>query len=399
MTPAKAKRLGWSLLASRFSAGVAFQILVLHGILRIFQNTGSPFMVGLVGLVLFLPNLFLLIGKPRVAVLKHSGQLHLLLQIGGTSAILAALVVPGSDAVVYGSAFVLSLLRVVRGPLFYVLMGALRDGGFGSGMAVRGMTLSWQLPLVIGPALVALLPGFESVLTVAVLFSVASLILAIPIAREQFHKPTESPIPAEDGIVIPWQQRTLLRPLLADGLVMGFLSFVTLLPFVFLNMGGGPSEVGWARAALNGGSLIVVLLLPRSAFAASQSGIFYSALLSSAVLVAMVPFANSSGVLLGICGLLGVLDGISVLYRDSLILNVVPAASRGEISVFNQVLVSASDELGEWRAGLFAEWWGIRSALLGGAGLAAILGFIFWRNQKEIGEAEAPMTTTIHQGG
>jgi hypothetical protein len=77
--------------------------------------------------------------------------------------------------------------------------------------------------------------------------------------------------------------------------------------------------------------------------------------------------------------LMGAFDMVSVYVRETLIQVWTPDAVRGRVNAVNQVFVGASNELGEFRAGISAGLIGVVPAVVfGGVGTIAIAA-LWWR--------------------
>jgi MFS family permease len=77
---------------------------------------------------------------------------------------------------------------------------------------------------------------------------------------------------------------------------------------------------------------------------------------------------------------LGAADMVSVNVRHSLTQLATPDHMRGRVSAVNMLFIGASNELGEFRAGTFAAWWGtVPAVVVGGLGTLAIVGlWAYW---------------------
>jgi hypothetical protein len=76
---------------------------------------------------------------------------------------------------------------------------------------------------------------------------------------------------------------------------------------------------------------------------------------------------------------MGAFDMVSVYVRETLIQVWTPDAVRGRVNAVNQVFVGASNELGEFRAGISAGLIGVVPAVVfGGVGTIAIAA-LWWR--------------------
>jgi MFS family permease len=92
-----------------------------------------------------------------------------------------------------------------------------------------------------------------------------------------------------------------------------------------------------------------------------------------------IVFGLSKSVPLSIIALalMGACDMVSVYVRETLMQLWTPDAVRGRVNAVNRVFIGASNELGEFRAGVVAAWIGAVAAVaIGGAGTMAVA--FFW---------------------
>ena len=72
--------------------------------------------------------------------------------------------------------------------------------------------------------------------------------------------------------------------------------------------------------------------------------------------------------------MLGAADMVSVVIRMTLVQLETPDATRGRVSAVNSLFVQASNQLGEFRAGLMAAWLGtIPTVMIGGIGTLLVV--------------------------
>ena len=93
--------------------------------------------------------------------------------------------------------------------------------------------------------------------------------------------------------------------------------------------------------------------------------------------VAVIVFGLSSNFYLSIGALIimGGGDMVSVVIRSTFIQLSTPDHMRGRVSAVNSLFVSASNELGQFRAGIAAAWFGVVPAVvIGGVGAIAVVG-------------------------
>ncbi len=72
---------------------------------------------------------------------------------------------------------------------------------------------------------------------------------------------------------------------------------------------------------------------------------------------------------------LGAADSVSIFVRNNLVQIITPDDMRGRVSAVSSVFVGASNEVGEFESGVTAEWWGVVPAVVvGGIGTIFIAG-------------------------
>ena len=91
---------------------------------------------------------------------------------------------------------------------------------------------------------------------------------------------------------------------------------------------------------------------------------------------ALIIFAFSHSFVLSmlLLAILGVADMLSVVIRMTLIQLETPDDMRGRVSAVNSLFVTASNQLGDFRAGLMASWFGAQTAVMvGGVGALIVV--------------------------
>jgi hypothetical protein len=74
---------------------------------------------------------------------------------------------------------------------------------------------------------------------------------------------------------------------------------------------------------------------------------------------------------------MGAADQVSVVIRNMLVQVATPDAMRGRVGAINYLFISASNQLGEFRAGVTAAWWGALPAVIVG-GVGSVLVALLW---------------------
>jgi predicted MFS family arabinose efflux permease len=238
--------------------------------------------------------------------------------------------------------------------------------------------------MIAGPAIGGLLYVVSPVLVYAlccVLFLVASVsifllrITHVPAARE--------PINLERlfaGIGFILRNRVVLGAIMLDLFAVLLGGAMALLPIFARDvLHTGPWGLGVLRAAPGAGALIVSLLLTRFSPNRRVGHVIFVAV--AAFGAATLVFAVSTSFVLSTIALfvVGATDMVSVVARQTLIQLHTPDAMRGRVSAVNSMFVVASNQLGDFRAGLVAALLGaVPAVVIGGAGTVLVV-LVCWR--------------------
>jgi len=136
----------------------------------------------------------------------------------------------------------------------------------------------------------------------------------------------------------------------------------------------GPWALGLLRAAPAAGALTMALALTRWPPERHIGTRLFAAV--AAYGIATIVFALSSSLIVALAALmvLGASDMVSVVIRMTLVQLGTPDAVRGRVTAVNGLFIGASNQLGEFRAGTMAAWFGtIPAVLIGGIGTLMIV--------------------------
>ncbi|MEE8438480.1 MAG: MFS transporter, partial [Micropepsaceae bacterium] len=137
----------------------------------------------------------------------------------------------------------------------------------------------------------------------------------------------------------------------------------------------GPAGLGLLRSAPAFGAATIGLLLARRPLERHTGNYMFGfvALFGLATIV----FGYSTHFYLSLAALVvvGGADMFSVFIRSSLVQLATPDHMRGRVGSVNSLFVSASNELGQFRAGLMAGWIGtVPAVIFGGVGAVLVVG-------------------------
>lgn len=356
----------------------------------VYQRTGEPLALGLVGLVQVIPAIVLALPAGWLADTFDRRNVVLLSLVGMTltSAGLALQAVLLADVwVVYTllalDAIVGSLGRPARSSLVPRLVPREMFPG-----AVAWNNSMFQLAGVVGPAV----GGFviaASIPAAYALAAVSSLLFAVLLARIPEAAGVADPSSGKghatlatlfDGIHYLRRTRVLLAILSLDMFAVLLGGAVYLLP-VFAEdvLSVGATGLGYLHAAPATGALLMALALAHLPPLAKAGR---ALLISVAGFgLATIVFGLSTNLYLSLIVLFltGAFDQVSMVVRHTMVQLTTPDAMRGRVSAVNGVFVSASNELGGFESGLVAHWFGpVIAVVSGGIGTLMVVAVTAW---------------------
>ena len=356
---------------------------------QVYQLTGDPFQLGLLGLVRFAPILLFGIAGGGVADRYDrrrtliASQVALLL----TSAALAAMTAAGSVnlPLVYAIVFLSATFGAVANPTRQALVPALVPRAEMAG-AMAMSTLSFQVAGVAGPALGGILIGQFGV-AAAYAVDAASFAAVVAALLAMRTRPPVSP-QARGGIEAAVEGLRFLRrsPILLG--VMGidfaatFFGASTVLMPIFAEdvLGVGPTGLGLLLAApaigaVGGGVAMSWLRIPERAGAGVLAAV-------AAYGACILGFGLSRDLALSLAFLAGsgAADAVSMALRHTVRNLVTPDALRGRVAAAHSTFAMGGPQLGEFEAGAVAAVAGAGASVAIG-GLATVLtsALVAWR--------------------
>jgi len=249
--------------------------------------------------------------------------------------------------------------------------------------AIALSSIAWQVATVVGPAAggfmfaeSASLPYFVAA---AMLLVSGLLISLVRPVRAKHEGPPRHPLrQIADGFVFVRRERFLLGCITLDLFAVLLGGATAMLP-VFARdiLHVGPEGLGLMRGApAVGASLVAAWLSWRPLENDVGVKMLWSVVAFGAATVVFA-LSESFALSLAMLGLLGAADMISVFVRNSLIQLNTPDTMRGRVSAISGLAISASNELGEFRAGLMAGVLGAAGAVAFG-GVGAIIITAIW---------------------
>lgn len=349
---------------------------------QVFELTGDPLKLGLLGLFRFFPVLFFGLYGGVIADRRDRRTIlvltHILLMLTTGVLLVATAMDMTTMTLIYSVTFVASAVNSFAGPARQALIPALVPHDEIAG-ASTVLNLAMQTAQIGGPALGGVIIGAAG-LTAAYAIGTASFVavivaaLLISVKERIVVETTNGLVAVIDGLKFLWQTPILLSVMTIDFIATFFSAISTLMPIFaedILNM--GPDGLGLllsapAVGAVAGSLMMSVLPIPnRPGFGIVAAIVSYGLCifafgLSTSIWLSLLLLAGS-----------GAADAISMAMRHAIRNLVTPPEFRGRIAAAHTTFARGGPQLGEIRSGVMASMYGAPAAVAIG-GLATVAG-------------------------
>ncbi|MBN9309991.1 MFS transporter [Devosia sp.] len=369
-------------LSSRALSSIAFQGSAVAIGWLVYDRTRNPFDLGLVGLFQFLPMLALTLVAGHVADQFDRRRIGFICQVIEAAVMCGIAIGVWQDwlptwGIFVGVALIGAAQAFERPAMAALLPGIVPATRLQS--AVATSTSVMQTAMVLGPAIGGALYGAGAVVPFAFsafCFIVASVnVVAIPRPATQ---PRRTPVTVQSvfaGVAFIKSRPLMLGCISLDLFAVLLGGATALLPVYARDiLLAGPWALGFLRTAPAIGAVAMSLYLARFPL---RHHVGVTMLWAVAVFgLATIVFAVSTDIVLSIAMLLalGAADTVSVVIRSSLVQLLTPDEMRGRVNAVNSLFIGASNQLGEFRAGVAAGFMGpVLAIAVGGIGTIAVV--------------------------
>jgi MFS family permease len=377
-------------ITARFFYVMALRMVTTIVGWRIYEITHNPLAIGLIGLSEFLPAFCLALYAGHIIDKSDKRRLLLrttslyLLCVAGLLALAFGPIVRSLQNhwvqwLTYTVIFCTGVIRAFAGPALNAIIAQIVPKEKLPG-AVTINTSAFLFASVIGHATAGFLIAHTTYLfafCVVGSYVIIALFCIFTISPKQImvtgEKKTWESI--KEGLRFVVHTKEVLGALALDLFAVLFGGAVALVPVYARDiLRVGPIGFGWLNAADDVGSIIMIMSLTLSPLRRRQGMTLLYAVAGFGVCI--IVFGLSKLYLLSFFALLcsGMLDGISVVIRGTIVQLKTPDAMRGRVSSVNSMFINSSNELGQFESGVMAKLMGVvTSVVFGGCMTIAVV--------------------------
>jgi MFS family permease len=343
----------------------------------------AAFMVSMLGLVTFIPVVFLTLPAGETADRYERKRIMALCETGEilTIAMLAAAALFHfySVPLLLGVAMVFGVTRSFFSPASTALGPMLVPKEL-LPKAIAWNSLAWQTASIGGPALGGLLIAISPATAYCAglgLYLVALIsLLCIRTSTQPKVQPGSRWALMKEGLGYVWSNKIVFGSISLDLFAVLLGGATALLP-VFARdvLHAGPQGFGLLRAGAAMGAAPVAFILATRPLQRHAGKVMFIAVAVFGAATLVFGLSKSLWLSVAMLAVLGAADMLSVYIRQTLVQIVTPDHMRGRVGAVSSLFVGASNELGEFESGLVARILGpVGAAVFGGIGAMVVTG-------------------------
>jgi MFS family permease len=362
---------------------------------QLFQLTRSTFSIGLAGLAEFIPvfSLALYAGHLIDRSDKRTLLLKGIMSYGFCVAGLVVLTLPHMQQVLsrstlpllfYTVIFFTGVIRAFAGPTSSAIIAQLVPRNI-LHLASAISSSSFLIANIVGHASAGLFIAWFGVhATFVVILAyvlIASVLLSFVKKKPVLHTDTgmRAWASVQEGLRFVFRNKVMLGAMSLDLFAVLFGGVTAVIPeFADRILRVGPQGFGLLNAAMDIGSATMLLFNTFFPLRRRQGTIMLFAVLGFGICMMSFGLSTFFWISFGVLVIAGMLDGISVVIRGTILQLTTPDEMRGRVSAVNSMFINSSNELGSFETGFAVKLLGTVPAVLFGGFMTIIVVLVTW---------------------
>ncbi|MFP5041598.1 MFS transporter [Parasediminibacterium sp. JCM 36343] len=371
----------------------------------VYELTQDPFAIGLIGLSEVVPAVSLSLYAGHVIDISEKRKLMLrgvvlyfiaVLMLAALSTKVSA-VMFSSHAIVfciYIIIFFTGVFRSFTGPIFHAIIASTVPKDILQNATTWNQG-GWLSASVLGHAGVGfLIAGIGNTGALAVVASLTMLGFSFlfrlkpkpPMKGSGEKKTMES---VKEGLRFVFTTKEVLGALSLDLFAVLFGGAVAMIP-VFAKdiLKAGPVGFGWLNAASDIGSVIIIIILTLQPIRQGQGKKLMYAIAGFGLCIVTFGLSKIFWLSFVALAISGMLDGISVVIRGTILQLKTPDSMRGRVMSVNSMFINSSNELGQFESGVAAKLLGVIPSVVFGGCMTLLVVATTWFKAPALREME-----------
>lgn len=380
-------------LAIRFLLTIAIQIQAVLVGWQLYEITGDPLSLGLIGLTEAIPALSIamfaghivdLFSRKLILALSYISLLITAVSLFFYTVYFNQAVVSFGTSPIYFSVLFTGLARGFIGPANFAFLSQLVPKSAYMNASTWSTNI-WQIGAVTGPAIGGFIYGFYNAqlgyATVGAIFLLGAALLQLLDNYPLDVIETDEPFKERffSGIKFVFKNEIILGAISLDLFAVLFGGAIALLPIFAADiLLVGPEGLGLLRSAPAAGAAVMGLTLAYKS--PMKNAGRYMLWAVGGFGISMIAFALSENFYFSLFCLFlsGVFDNISVVIRFTVLQLLTPDNMRGRVSAVNSMFVGSSNEIGAFESGLAAKLMGTVASVALGGGMTLLTVLVTW---------------------
>lgn len=382
-------------MAGRFTFIAALRMMSTLVAWWVYELTGDPFAIGLVGLSEVIPALSMALYAGHV-IDKSEKRKLILTGVFSYTIVAAFLLFISTDVIgdrfsnqsityfIYALIFCTGIIRSFTGSSFSAIIASIVPRHYLQN-ATSWTQGTWLSASVTGHAAGGFLI-WKLGITGTLIISCSLLVCAFFLLSRLKPKPpmpqnggTKTWESMKEGLRFVFRTKEILAAFSLDMFAVLFGGAVAMVPVYAKDiLKIGPQGFGWLNAAVDIGAIFIIILLTIFPLKKAQGKKLMIAVAGFGICIIL--FAVSKWFILSFAALMiaGMLDGISVVVRGTVMQLKTPDHMRGRVSSVGSMFINSSNELGQFESGVAAKMMGVVPSVVFGGCMTLIVVIISW---------------------
>lgn len=394
-----------NLLTGRFFIILAFRMLATLLGWWVYQLTKDPFSIGLIGLSEVIPAVSCALYAGHVIDMNEKKKLLLICNYAYIF-LIGLLLIPaflnyeihftGREITyfIYGVIFFTGIARAFIGPIVPSMIPKIvSKKNLPSAITLNQATflISSVCGHAIGGLLIAFIGVAWTLVIILILIFLASLFFwqLKPQHSEYKDEKLAAWTSMKEGMGYIFKTKEILGAACLDMFAVLFGGAVAMIPvFATDILKSGAEGFGLLNAASDIGSMCIIVLLSFIPLRKKQGKILLIAVVGFGICI--IGFGLSKLYWLSFFFLVisGILDGISVVVRGTIVQLKTPDHIRGRVLSANSIFIMSSNEMGQFESGLMAKWMGVVRSVVFGGSMTILVAFLVGGFNKKLRNME-----------